>query len=98
VIAGDVPSRNEGDANPDSQHVRKMSQVIPPGILLSPDVSRQTKDVSIQQANSLSDRRPDIVRADEKRFRALGWKVFREQLEVFADEVKSSVCRLAVQC
>jgi hypothetical protein len=64
-----------------------MSQVIPPGILLSPDVSRQTKDASIQQASSLSDRRPDIVRADEKRFRALGWKVFREQLEVFADEV-----------
>ena len=89
VLAGDVSGRNEDrsfDAA-DSRHIRQASQTIPPGILLSPDVPRHNKDHPAQQTKPTSDRRPDIVRADEKRFRELGWKLFREQLEIFASEV-----------
>ena len=37
--------------------------------------------------STLSDRRPDIVRADEIRFRQMGWDALRGWLEFFADEV-----------
>ena len=90
VLAGNVSGRNEdrGHDAADSRHTRQVSlQTIPPGILLSPDVPRHSKDNTTQQTRPISDRRPDIVRADEKRYRELSWRLFREQLEIFASEV-----------
>jgi WD repeat-containing protein 24 len=81
-------SKDVSQAAPVSSHTRQRSQGVLSEFMLVPEERSEEKEVvPAQPASQLSDRRPDIVRAEENRFRELGWDILRKQLNFFADEV-----------
>ena len=68
------------------RHGRKKSQAISE-LMFSPEDQTDDQSAIPDRTPHFTDRSQDIVRANEKRYREIGWDVLRNILELFADEV-----------
>ncbi|KAF8885529.1 hypothetical protein BD779DRAFT_1533641 [Infundibulicybe gibba] len=96
VTAGEISFQNVGTLRQEetirdlrSSHQRQKSLTTSENRLPEPEVEDESPDMS-----HMTERRIEVIRTDEQRFRNLAWDALREVLEAFADEGDVQTCAM----
>ncbi|TFK37938.1 hypothetical protein BDQ12DRAFT_713152 [Crucibulum laeve] len=103
VTAGEVSFHDEGNSGIKAEetvrdlrsgHARHKSQAISEAALHHEEHQEETDERLVIDPSKLSDRRIEIIKAEERKIREMCWSALRQALEDFADEGDIQMCAI----